>query len=211
MYGEDDLLALSGLQHLAFCERQWALIHVEQAWRDNADTLRGEFFHERVDTRGYSSVRGVRAERRVRLVSRELGIYGVADIVEYGGGDPSSILPVEYKVGRPKVEDWDRLQLTAQAMCLEEATGESVQTGALFYGETRRRESVSINAELRDRVTRLSIRIHELFDSGLTPVPACGSKCRRCSLSDVCLPELGGKRVLNYWARFNETLRVAED
>ena len=117
VYSEDELLALSGLQHIAYCERQWALIHVEQTWNENVDTLRGEFFHERVDTKGYSCTRGVRAERRVRLVSKKLGIYGVADIVEYGGGgDPASIVPVEYKVGRPKLEDWDRIQLAAEAM-----------------------------------------------------------------------------------------------
>ena len=99
MYTDDELLALSGLQHLAYCERQWALIHLEQIWVDSADTLRGDHFHERVDTTGYSCADGVRAERGVRLVSRRLGIYGIADIVEYGVGDAGSFVrPVEYKV-----------------------------------------------------------------------------------------------------------------
>lgn len=207
MYGEDDLLALSGLQHLAFCERQWALIHVEQVWQESADTLRGGFFHERVDARGYSCARGVRAERRVRVVSRELGIYGVADIVEFGdGGDPAAVTPVEYKVGRPKVEDWDRVQLAAQALCLEEMYGVSVLEGALFYGETRRRERVVLDSKLRDRVVALSRRMHDLFDRGETPSAELGGRCRRCSLADVCLPGVGDRGVRSYWMDFGERL-----
>lgn len=201
MYGDDDLLALSGLQHLAFCERQWALIHVEQGWAESADTLRGQFFHERVDTRGYACVHGVRSERRVRVVSRDLGLYGVADIVEFGGvGDPAAITPVEYKVGRPKVDDWDRVQLTAQALCLEEMYNASIHEGALFYGETRRRERVVIDAALRERVVALSARMHELFYVGITPRAVLRSCCRRCSLRDVCLPEAGACDAEAYWA-----------
>lgn len=206
MYGEDELLALSGLQHIAYCERQWALIHIEQTWTESADTLRGEFFHERVDTKGYSCAHGVRAERRVHLVSRELGIYGVADIVEYGGGgDPTSIVPVEYKVGKPKVEDWDRIQLTAQAICLEEASGHEVKEGAIFYGETRRRELVVIGSALRDKAHALAARMHELFEQGTTPTCTKGTKCRRCSLKDDCLPEANGN-VVRYWATHGEGL-----
>ena len=206
MYGEDELLALSGLQHIAYCERQWALIHVEQMWTESADTLRGEFFHERVDTKGYSCAHGVRAERRVHLASRELGIYGVADIVEYGGGgDPASVVPVEYKVGKPKAEDWDRIQLAAQAMCLEEALGRDVKEGAIFYGETRRREPVAIGDALRMEVRTLATRMHELFELGRTPAASRGVKCRRCSLKDDCLPEASGN-VAGYWAAHGEDL-----
>ncbi len=206
VYSEDELLALSGLQHIAYCERQWALIHVEQTWNENVDTLRGEFFHERVDTKGYSCTRGVRAERRVRLVSKKLGIYGVADIVEYGGGgDPASIVPVEYKVGRPKLEDWDRIQLAAEAMCLAEATGREVTNGAIFYGETRRREQVVISGPLKLEVTRLAQRMHELFNRGTTPKISRSSKCRRCSLKDDCLPEASGD-VAAYWHAFDVNL-----
>ena len=106
MFGDDDLLALSGLQHIAYCERQWALIHLEQEWSDSFDTVRGDLFHARADTKGYSTLRGFRCERRVRLVSHSLGIYGIADIVEYRlGAEGGSVRPVEYKVGKPKIED----------------------------------------------------------------------------------------------------------
>ena len=132
MYADDELLPLSGLQHIAYCERQWALIHVEQIWTESADTVRGELFHRRVDTEGYSCAHGIRAERSVRLVSRRLGLYGIADIVEYDAQTDCVLMPVEYKVGKPKSEDWDRLQLAAQTMCLEEMEGTRVVTGALF-------------------------------------------------------------------------------
>lgn len=207
MYTDDELLALSGLQHLAYCERQWALIHLEQIWEDSADTLRGDHFHERVDTTGYSCVDGVRAVRRVRLVSRTLGIYGIADIVEYGVGENGPLVrPVEYKVGKPKVEDWDRLQVTAQALCLEEMYGREIAEGAIFYGETRRRECVEVSKKLRHELKRLASRMHALFKLNETPPAEIGSKCRRCSLIDECIPKMGNLSVRDYWTRCGESL-----
>jgi CRISPR-associated exonuclease Cas4 len=205
-YSDDDLLSLSGLQHFAFCERQWALIHVEQAWEDSADTLRGSWFHERVDTVGYSCADGVRSERAVSLVSHELGLYGIADIVESLENDSLQLWPVEYKVGAPKLEDWDRIQLGAQAMCLEEMSGTSIAVGYLFYGETRRREKVEIDEGLRTRVRSLSAKAHELFDLGLTPPPDRKARCKRCSLKNICLPEAFQNDVSRYWMSFGESL-----
>lgn len=202
MYSDDDLLPLSGLQHMAFCERQWALIHVEGLWEESSDTLRGRFFHERVDAAGYSCRAGVRAERNVRLVSHRLGIYGVADIVEYHPEGDVPVMPVEYKVGKPKVENWDRLQVCAQALCLEEMEGARIDAGALFYGETRRREDVEITRELRERVASLAQRMHELFAQGLTPMGENSGKCNRCSLQNECLPRIIGRRVDKYWKEY---------
>lgn len=203
MYSDDDLLPLSGLQHMAFCERQWALINVEGLWEESADTLRGKFFHERVDISGYSCRRGVRAERSVRLVSYRLGIDGMADIAEYRAGDEPALMPVEYKVGRPKVEGWDRLQVCAQALCLEEMEGSRIDAGALFYGETRRRETVEITEELRKRVSNLAQRMHELFESGLTPRGEKSRRCRRCSLQNECLPMACSHSASKYWESFD--------
>lgn len=205
MYGDDDLLALSGLQHIAYCERQWALIHLEQIWDESIDTVRGELFHERAHLAGYSCSKGVRAERGLRLVSHELGIYGVADVVEFSGcGDARSILPIEYKVGRPKVGDWDRLQVAAQVLCLDEMFGVSIDRGALFYGETRKRESVEVSTEMKDRVRALSARMHELYSAGKTPSVPKTAKCRRCSLADLCLPSAMVRDAEEYWRENGE-------
>lgn len=209
MYADDELLALSGLQHLAYCERQWALIHLEQIWEDSADTLRGDYFHERVDAVGYSCSDGMRAERGVRLVNRRLGIYGIADIVERSVDDNAHLVrPVEYKVGKPKIEDWDRIQVTAQALCLEEMLGVVITEGALFYGETRRRECVDITQKLRDKVEGLATHMHELFASGITPHVTRGSKCRRCSLANECVPQASGLDVHDYWVQNGEEAMV---
>lgn len=199
MYTDSELLALSGLQHIAYCERQWALIHIEQIWSDNGDTARGNAFHARVDITGYSVSHGVRAERSPRLVSYRLGITGVADIVEYRASDCCPVMPVEYKVGKPKVEDWDRLQVAAEALCLEEMEGAAVMQGALFYGKTRRREIIEIDKALRTRIEVLSERMHELATSGMTPQAVQSSKCRRCSLKDDCLPAATENSVSAYW------------
>lgn len=210
MYSEDELLPLSGLQHLSFCERQWALIHVESLWEESSDTLRGRFFHERVDTSGYSCRAGLRAERSVRLASYVYGLYGVADIVEYDTDNKLSMMPVEYKVGKPKVEDWDRLQVCAQALCLEEMEGVRIDAGALFYGETRRREVVEFTEKLRRRVECLARRMHELYDLGLTPrAEPCG-RCRRCSLREKCLPSASERSAIDYWEEFGLSLGRAQ-
>lgn len=202
-YGDDDLLALSGLQHLAYCERQWALIHLEQIWSDSADTLRGDFFHQRVDTKGYAHFEDVRTERSVRLVSRSLGLYGVADIVEYDRQNANRPLwPIEYKVGRPKVEDWDRVQLAAQVLCLEEMYETSIAKAALFYGQTRRRDWVDINVALRKRVKDLAQRAHELALDAKTPTAVATSRCRRCSLFEECSPFLLNRDVGTYWEQW---------
>lgn len=202
MFGDDDLLALSGLQHIAYCERQWALIHLEQEWSDSFDTVRGNLFHARTDTKGYSTLRGFRCERRVRLVSHSLGIYGIADIVEFGlDAEGGSVRPVEYKVGKPKIEDWDRIQVAAQAMCLEEMLSLSIDEGYLFYGETRRREIVDIDFALKQRVKQLCQRMHSLFEQRKTPLPLRSHKCRRCSLVDKCLPDICGVDARDYLKR----------
>ena len=208
-YGDDALLALSGLQHLAYCERQWALIHLEQIWTDSADTLHGDFFHERVNTKGYANADDVRVERSVRLVNRKLGLYGVSDIVEYDRQDINRPLwPIEYKVGRPKVEDWDRVQLAAQVLCLEEMYEVSIERAALFYGKTRRREWIEIDADLRWRVTGLARKAHELASEALTPTAALSARCRQCSLIDDCAPRVLNKSVKAYWAICGEPLEV---
>lgn len=153
-------------------------------------------------TEGYTAGRAVRAVRGMRVSSRRLGIAGVADIVEFSQEDSTArlICPVEYKVGKPKVEDWDRLQVCAQALCLEEMFDCSIRVGALFYGETRRRERFELDEPLRLRVEELAERMRGLFEIGRTPLAEKGPKCRRCSLADICLPEALGRDVDAYWS-----------
>lgn len=198
-YDDEDLLALSGIQHFAFCERQWALIHIEKQWEENVLTVEGKQMHERVDDPYFSETRNnVRIVRSVPLVSRSLGLYGVADAIEYwqDTGDISSmkISIVEYKRGKPKADDRDEVQLCAQGMCIEEMLGVKIDSAYLFYGETRHRNRVQLDEELRTRVRELTARMHDLYEKGITPTVTKQSKCRNCSLGNICVPELGKKR-----------------
>ena len=192
-FTEDDLLPISALQHLLYCERQCALIHIERVWEENLLTTDGRFLHEKVDA-GEDCVRaGKRIARSLSLRSLQLGLSGVADVVEFGP-DAGDIYPVEYKRGRSKRANWDRIQLCAQAMALEEMLGVAVTEGALFYGKTRRRETVAFDIALRGETGRAAARLHQLVDARHTP-PAHydASRCDACSLINLCMPSLLGK------------------
>ncbi len=216
MYDEDELLPLSGIQHYAFCPRQWALIHVEGQWQENVRTTEGRFLHERVDNPAMGEKRGDRATTRsVPLVSFALGIRGVADVVEYAACDDQSggirlprqaghwlPRPVEYKVGQPKPDERDAVQLCAQALCLEEMHGIAIPAGDLYYGKTRHRMEVVFDETLRHQVAMLCQEMHEAFRAGRTPPPTPRS-CRLCSLEDICVPELSARSsVKAYYAGY---------
>jgi CRISPR-associated exonuclease Cas4 len=194
----DDLLPLSGLQHLIYCERQFALIHVEQIWAENALTISGAQLHEKADLPGQSFGADVRVARAVWLRSERLRLVGKADVVEFhreGGPDGRELwrpFPVEYKRGRPKPGGADEVQLCAQAICLEEMLGLDVSRGALYYGTTRRRKPVEFTAGLRGRVEEAARRCHELFAARVTPRVARNPRCEKCSLRELCLPEITG-------------------
>jgi CRISPR-associated exonuclease Cas4 len=213
MFTEDDLLPLSGLQHLLFCERQCALIHIEQAWTENVFTAEGRVMHERVDAGGRESRGDVRLTFGLALRSLRLGLSGKADAVEFhrepvGGGSTQSgsflwrPFPVEHKRGRPKKADWDKVQLCAQAMCLEEMLGLDVPRGALFYGKTRRRLDVVFDVDLRRKTEETARRLHALIESGVTPPPMYTAACESCSFLESCLPAaMGGRKSVSKYLK----------
>lgn len=196
---EDDFLPLSALQHYAYCPRQFALIHMAREWEENRFTAEGQVLHQRVNS-GEPETRGdLHIARSLRLVSQELGLTGVADVVEFHRIDDGGCIlpgrvgrwqpyPVEYKRGRTKVDDWDRLQLCAQAMALEEMLGTAVPEGAIFYGQPRRRERVPVDPSLRDKTRSLASAVHDLFRNGRLPDAEEGPRCDHCSLRELCMP-----------------------
>lgn len=193
MYSEPDLLPISALQHLAFCERQWALIHLEQQWTENRLTAEGRKLHERSD-RGEDETRdGVRITRGMLLRSLRLGLTGKADVVEFRQeGEQAQPFPIEYKRGRPKPGRYDEVQLCAQALCLEEMLGLTVREGAIFYGQPRRRSAIVFDSELRAETERLADRMHSLYAARITPRARYEKKCDSCSLYSICLPKTTG-------------------
>lgn len=201
-YAEDDYLMLSGIQHFKFCRRQWALIHIEQQWAENVHTVVGELMHKKahdpylVEKRKDSLV-----ALSLLIASRKMGISGECDVVEFhrcedgiklhGHRGNYSVYPIEYKKGKPKLTEEDRLQLAAQAMCLEEMFSTDIPEGALFYGETRRREAVEITEDLRQEVRNMFREMHQYFERKYTPKVKYSKSCTACSLKDICLPKLG--------------------
>lgn len=187
-------LSISALQHLLFCERQCALIHIEGLWAENRLTVEGRILHRKahgddVGPRGggrAESRPGVRIVRGLALESSRLGLVGQADVVEFRGG---VAFPVEYKRGKPKKHDADRVQLCAQALCLEEMLGAGVPAGALYYGAIKHREEVAFDAGLRAKTEHAAARLHALIGAGVTPRVKRERKCDRCSLLHLCLPE----------------------
>jgi len=181
---DENYLPISGLQHLAFCPRQWGLIHLEQAWKENRLTAEGRLLHERADLPGQSRRDQVRTVRSMWLRSDRLALTGRADVVEF----KPEPYPVEYKRGKRKPNDCDAVQLCAQALCLEEMLKVSIPKGAFFYGDPRRRLEVLFTMELRSRTESLAATMHQLFRTGVTPAAQPGPYCRSCSLVDQCLP-----------------------
>ena len=202
-YGEDDLAMISSLQHILFCPRQCALIHIEQQWLENRLTAEGRILHERVHGGGRESRRRVRVEYDVPIRSLRLGLAGRADVVEFHLREDGSwlLLPVEYKRGRPKKDDSDRVQLCAQAMCLEEMLGCAIPEGALYYGEKRRRTVVVFDPALRQMVERTALAVHDLLISGVTPSPRYDSRCESCSFLPLCLPKVATKKKVEHYLR----------
>jgi CRISPR-associated exonuclease Cas4 len=196
MYSTEDLIQLSALQHYVFCPRQCALIHVEQTWTESGRTAEGRIMHERVHDESRESRGAVRIEYGVALRSLRLGLIGKADVVEFHRRSDGSWLPfpVEYKRGKPKANDCDKVQLCAQAICLEEMLGVAIPEGSLFYGQTRHRLDVLFDEALRRETEETARRAHELIDSGGTPKPVYEKHCDSCSLMAACLPKAIQKR-----------------
>lgn len=205
MFKENDLLPISALQHLHFCPRQCALIHLEQSWVENRYTAEGRMLHERPD-KGKGERRGkIKIERDLALRSFRLGLVGKADVVEYHLSDSTvwQPFPVEYKRGRPKKDNCDRVQLCAQAICLEEMLQVDIDQGALFYGKIRRRQNVAFDSKLRQETENLASGLHQLIRYEQTPKAAYSKKCDSCSFFNQCLPKQFGdqKSVKDYLIR----------
>ncbi|WP_295764313.1 CRISPR-associated protein Cas4 [uncultured Oscillibacter sp.] len=209
---EEETLQLAGLQHFAFCRRQWALIHVEGLWREDLRTVEGSLFHARAHDSRQRERRGdTLILRGLPVFSRTLGVSGQCDVTEFHA-DPGGVplrgeeglwqpYPVEYKCGRPKEHDADRLQLCAQAMCLEEMLCCPIPEGALFYGETRRRVPVAFTDPLRQTVRERFEEMHQLYHRGHTPRVRPAKACSACSLKELCLPGMGRRGTVEDYLR----------
>jgi CRISPR-associated exonuclease Cas4 len=213
VFRDEEMLPISALQHLVFCERQCALIHVDGAWRENYLTAEGQELHHNAHQLGHETRGKLRIVRALRLQSYSLGLTGVADVVEFHAPDglvasdlslrkwcPEvvrlkgwRVLPVEYKRGRPKALQCDEIQLCAQAFCLEEMLCVEVGEGRLFYGQERGRTDVVFSQELRERTRSACARLRQVMASTTLPQPVYDRRCNQCSLFDECMPTIVGR------------------
>lgn len=209
-YTDEQLLSISGIQHFVFCRRQWALIHIEQQWEENLLTVSGNIMHKNAHDNASSEKRNdIIVSRGMPILSRELGLTGVCDVVEFHKSDDGAIIngydglykivPVEYKHGEPKETDADILQVAAQAVCLEDMFCTKVEELNIFYGKTRHRLEVSFDNEIRERLKSIVNEMHALYDRKHTPTVRKSKQCNACSLIQICLPKLSkSDSVENY-------------
>jgi CRISPR-associated exonuclease Cas4 len=205
---EPDPIPLSALQHAVYCLRQAALIHVERVWADNQFTAQGNVLHAVADKGGARVARGIRRAMALPVGSARLGISGTLDVVEFHDGPAGETpFPIEYKRGRPKPHRADEVQLCAQALCLEEMTGRPVPAGALFYAETKRRQVVAFDADLRRLTEETARDMRDVMNrEGLPPPTSRRERCRACSLIDHCRPDALSRPARAWRARMVDGL-----
>ena len=207
-YTEEEYLMISGIQHFKFCRRQWALIHIEQQWEENVHTVVGELMHKKAhDPYLKEKRKDTLIVRALPVSSRTLGVSGECDIVEFHADESGTLirtfggkytpLPIEYKRGKPKTDDSDILQVTAQALCLEEMLCCTIPYGYIYYGETKHRAKVEFTDEIRDKVRKIFAEMHKYYAQCYTPKVKISKKCNACSLKDICLPVLNKKKSVS--------------
>jgi|SRR5690625_1160743 len=210
---EDEYLLISGIQHFAFCRRQWALIHIEQEWEENILTVEGMNLHKKTDNPFTREKRGNTIYvRALPIHSNELGITGICDMVEFIKDENGisldkedglyQVKPIEYKRGKPKKHDADILQLAAQSICLEEMLGTNINEAMIYYHEIKRREKVLLTEDIKHRVREITKEMHHYYKNRHTPRVKTGKHCLNCSLRNICLPEILNKeKVSTYMNR----------
>ena len=207
-YKEDDYLMISGIQHFAFCRRQWALIHLEQQWTENYKTMDGNFMHRQAHNGAFHEKRkDIIISRGMPVFSRIMGVSGICDIVEFHADESGTLirtfggkytpLPIEYKRGKPKDHDADILQVAAQAMCLEEMLCCKISRGYIYYGETKHRVEVIFTDEIREKVESAFTEMHKYYEQRYTPKVKISKRCNACSLKDICVPVLNKRKSVS--------------
>nr|WP_319521060.1 CRISPR-associated protein Cas4 [uncultured Sphaerochaeta sp.] len=212
---ENDFVMISALQHALYCERQFALIHLEQIWSDNLYTAEGELLHAHVDVPHHEKRRRFKQEFSLHIRSEQYGIIGICDLVEYEFDENNTIQnisPVEFKRGRKKPSHVDLVQLCAQALCLDEMTGYSVTYGQIYYLQEHRRTQIYFDESLIEETKYLIERCRAILISQTTPkADYSAMKCKNCSLLDICFPERIGAGGMSVSRFLEEQVRIVKE
>lgn len=215
MYSEDDLIPVSALQHVLFCERQMALIHIEQIWEENRFTEEGRVLHEHVDITHQDSRKLFKQEFGMGIRSLKLGLIGKCDLVEFyfdKSRNPIEVNPIEFKRGSKKTDDYDLVQVCAQALCLEEMLSINISSGQIYYLQEHRRTTINIDIELRKKTKTLITLARKILISGVTPIAVYNKKkCEHCSLVDTCMPKHTGSDAKSVDRYLHAQIKIAQD
>lgn len=197
---DPEYLPLSWLSQMCYCPRRAGLLLNERLWEESSDTAKGRAEHERVHTQ--------RTEKRgdciklyeFTVYSDLLELLGKCDCIEAVRSEngcyipaadfPVKLYPIEYKHGIIRDEEEYKIQLCAQAMCLEEMFDTSIPVGALFFISSHRRLEVVLDDGLRKRTRELADELHNIRTQLYTPAAKYTAKCRKCSLFELCMPKV---------------------
>jgi CRISPR-associated exonuclease Cas4 len=182
---EESWIPISALNHFDYCPRRCYYIHVEQCFLDNAYTVAGQVVHQKAHTDADDGPSHHKIYRNLYLFSHYFGLSGRSDVVEIIESD---VIPVEYKSGKDGKWINDRLQLCAQALCLEEMLGQTVSHGFIFYHGTRRRRKVLFDEQIRELTAHTITQCREMLSTGKRPNASFSARCEGCSMYPICLP-----------------------
>lgn len=187
---DDDYVTIASLNQYAFCpHRCWRMFSAGE-FADNQYTIEGTTLHERVHTMGENIRDDILQVRAIWLKSDKYRLIGKSDLIESVDGQ---FFPVEYKRGKKGEWDNDELQVCAQALCLEEMTGQSIKEGYVYYAQSHQRQLVDISTDLREFTLDTINRVWQILSEGVKPLPVYSKRCKGCSLVNQCLPRLADK------------------
>lgn len=187
---EIEYIPIAALNQYAYCPHRCWRMFCAGEFSDNQYTIEGTTLHDRVHTTGDGQRGETWQIRAIWLKSEQYKLIGKSDLIEAESGE---VYPVEYKRGRKGEWDNDELQVCAQALCLEEMTGQNIPTGYIYYAHSHQRQLVEINAELRQSAIATIQSVTNILETGIMPKPVYSKRCQGCSLYSQCLPKATDK------------------
>ncbi|MEH2025044.1 CRISPR-associated protein Cas4 [Nostoc sp.] len=185
-----EYISIAALNQYAYCPHRCWRMFCTGEFTDNQYTIEGTTLHDRVHTTSDVQRGETWQIRAIWLKSEQYKLIGKSDLIEAESGQ---VYPVEYKRGRKGEWDNDELQVCAQALCLEEMTGQAVNTGYIYYAHSHQRQLVEINQELRQSAIATIEYVTNLLETGMMPKPVYSKRCKGCSLYSQCLPKATDK------------------
>ena len=183
---DTDYIPIAAVNQYAYCPHRCWRMFCAGEFTDNQYTIEGTGLHDRVHTVGEGHREETWQVRAIWLKSERYKLIGKSDLIESTDGQ---IYPVEYKRGRRGEWDNDELQVCAQALCLEEMSGKTINQGYIYYAHSHQRQPVEMTLALRESTLATIQAVTTLLNTGLVPSAVYSKRCSGCSLYTQCLPQ----------------------